>query len=249
MRGTSVDRLAVVLLAVVLLVSPIAAQEPSPSALYDRGVVWSEFFARVQSQQQRWRTNTERAAPSTEMVERLRAAGAGLRILVIGEAACSDSVSTMPYVAKLAEQAGVDLRIVGKSAGLPLMEQHRTPDNRPATPTIVLLRGDRIAAVFVERPAALQTWFLSPAARAMDSAERLSRKMSWYDWDRGDSTIAEIVALAEVGRSEEPVEAVDVRGIVVVDPRVSEVQASGRAAGADPSHNAPARPWRMASVG
>jgi hypothetical protein len=33
----------------------------------------------------------------------------------------------------------------------------------------------------------------------MDSAERLSRKMSWYDWDRGDSTIAEIVALAEEG--------------------------------------------------
>jgi len=32
---------------------------------------------------------------------------------------------------------------------------------------------------------------------ALDSDERLRRKLSWYDWDRGATTLAEIVALAE----------------------------------------------------
>jgi hypothetical protein len=38
---------------------------------------------------------------------------------------------------------------------------------------------------------------LSAAAQALRQGDRVSRKMSWYDWDRGDSTVAEIVALAE----------------------------------------------------
>ena len=31
----------------------------------------------------------------------------------------------------------------------------------------------------------------------LDQSERLSRKLAWNDWDRGATTLAEIVALAE----------------------------------------------------
>ncbi|MEZ5319174.1 MAG: thioredoxin family protein [Vicinamibacterales bacterium] len=172
-------------------------QTADAAALFDRGVTFEDFLASASAQRDRWEANAARARPAGALVARLRAVSADLRILAIAEAACSDSVSTVPYLAKLAAEAGVPLRIVGRDLGLPIMQQHRTPDDRPATPTIVLLRGAAVAGVWVERPSALQDWFLGPAGQALSPQERVSRKMSWYDWDRGDSTVAEIVALAE----------------------------------------------------
>lgn len=174
-----------------------AGTQADPSALFERGVTWDAFLEGVEARAELWRTNAARAAPDAAMVERLRAAGENLRILAVAVDACSDSVSTVPYIAKLAELAGVELRIVDSTVGRAIMEQHRTPDDRAATPTIVLLRGSEMIGVFVERPKPLQDWYLSDAGQAMRQADRVSRKMSWYDWDRGDSTVAEIVALAE----------------------------------------------------
>ena len=131
------------------------------------------------------------------MVDRLKAAGSDLRILAVAVDSCSDSVSTVPYLAELARQAGVEFRIVHSDIGRSIMERHRTPDGRAATPTIVLLRDTEPIGVFIERPSALQTWFLSDAAQALSQRDRVNRKMSWYDWDRGDSTVAEVVAMAE----------------------------------------------------
>ena len=179
------------------LAVPAGARQASPAELFDRGESWESFMSDVEARRELWRTNAERAAPAPAMVERLRAAGDGLRILAIAIDACSDSVSTLPYIAKAAAQAGVPLRIVDPTAGRHLMEAHPTPDGRAATPTILLLRGRDAAGVFVERPKILQDWMLSDAATALSQADRVSRKMSWYDWDRGDSTVAEIVALAE----------------------------------------------------
>jgi len=191
------SRLFQVAALAALLLVPVAARQADPVAMFDQGVSFESFLESARARRDLWLQNADRAAPSDETVQRLKAVGNGLRILAIAEASCSDSVSTVPYVAKLAEQAGVELRIVGRSVGLPVMEQHPTPDGRPATPTIVLLRANRVAGVFVERPSALQTWMLSGPVQALPSDERVSRKMSWYDWDRGESTITELVALAE----------------------------------------------------
>jgi hypothetical protein len=60
----------------------------------------------------------------------------------------------------------------------------------------VLLRDGAEAGVWVERPAVLQTWYLSMVDK-IPQEQRTSRKLAWYDWDRGDTTLSEIVALAE----------------------------------------------------
>ena len=171
-------------------------QAPDPQALFAQGVTYEAFMENATAQKATWQSNTARATVPPEVVERFKNAAGGLTLLVIAEAACSDSVQTLPYVAKLASLAGVELRIVSKAAGQGILEQHRSPDNRTATPTIVLLRDGKDAGAFVERPATLQTWMIG-AARSLTTQERLNRKTSWYDWDRGDSTVAEVVALAE----------------------------------------------------
>ncbi len=116
--------------------------------------------------------------------------------MVVAVAACSDSVHTVPYVATLAREAGVPLRIVDNKVGKPIMDAFKTPDGRGATATVALLRGDVLVAAWVERPVQLQTWLLGPAA-SLSQEDRMARKFGWYEWDRGESTMAELVALVE----------------------------------------------------
>lgn len=187
------------LLAVLAFVVPTqASQQPitGGSVLFEQGKTWEDFLATADSRPETWKGNAARSRPSKELVDRLKAAAGDLRLLVVAVAACSDSVHTVPYVATLAREAGVPLRIVDSTVGKPVMDAFRSPDGRGATATVALLRGDRLVAAWVERPEALQTWLLGPAS-SLPQAERMERKFGWYEWDRGESTMAELVALVE----------------------------------------------------
>jgi hypothetical protein len=182
------------------LISLLAIQAPperDPAVLFKQGVTFEQFLADANSQKTLWQTNSGRELTQPEFVTRLKAVSEGLQILVIAEAACSDSVNVVPYLAKAASQAGIELRIVNKATGLAVAEAHLTPDGRSATPTVVLLRNGKEAGAWIERPVVLRTWMLAMEGK-IPAAERLSRKMSWYEWDRGDSSLGEIVALAEI---------------------------------------------------
>ena len=56
-----------------------------------------------------------RSVPS-DVVERFRRVSGGLRILVVAEDWCPDSVNAVPYIAGLASSASVPLRIVDRTA-------------------------------------------------------------------------------------------------------------------------------------
>ncbi len=187
--------MARLLALVLMLAASVPARAQDAAALFDQGVTWDAFLAGAQSQRDKWQTNAGRATVDADVLARFKRVAPGLKILVVAEAGCSDSVNTVPYLAKLASLANVELRIVNKATGAPVIEHHLTPDGRTATPTVILIRDGKEAGAWVERPALLQTWHMSMAK--LDSDERLSRKLSWYDWDRGATTLAEIVALAE----------------------------------------------------
>lgn len=187
------------LLFALFAVAPPAQPAPaptSPAALFEQGATWDAFLAAARARDDEWKANTARSAPPRALVDRLAAAGGDLRFLVIAVHACSDSVHTVPYIAALAREARVPLRIVDAAVGQRVMESYRTPDGRAATPTVALLRGDRVVGAWVERPQVLQAWLLGRAA-SLPMPERMARKFGWYEWDRGESTLAEIVELAE----------------------------------------------------
>ena len=173
-----------------------APQAIDGAAIFDKGKSYEDFLAAAESRPEVWKANTKRARPSAALVDRLKAAGTGLRFVVVATAPCSDSVHTVPYVAVLAREAGVPLRVVDPATGRSIQDAFKTPDGRGATPTVAILRGDKVVAAWVERPVALQTWMLG-AATTLSSADRLDRKFGWYEWDRGESTIAELVDLVE----------------------------------------------------
>jgi hypothetical protein len=179
-----------------LVAVPQAPQAINGAVIFDQGQSYEDFLAAANSRPEVWAANTKRARPSAALVDRLKAASTGLRFVVVATAACSDSVHTVPYVAVLAREAGVPLHIVDAAIGRPIQDAFKTPDGRGATPTVAILRGDKVVAAWVERPVALQTWMIGPAT-ALSSADRMDRKFGWYEWDRGESTIAELVDLVE----------------------------------------------------
>lgn len=182
-----------------ILTLAVASQTPQAingAAIFDQGKPYEDFLSGVDSRAEVWKANTKRGRASAALVDRLKAAGEGLRFVVVATAACSDSVHTVPYIAVLAREAGVPLRVVEPSVGRPIQEAFKTVDGRSATATVAILRGDKVVAAWVERPVALQTWILGPGA-ALSQTDRMDRKFGWYEWDRGESTIAELVDLVE----------------------------------------------------
>ena len=143
-----------------------------------------------------WMKNWEAATIPADALAQARALPPGYRLLVIAVDSCSDSVNTIPYLAKLvAEVPGLGMRILSPAAGRRLMAERPTPDGRPATPTVIVLdaAGTEVGC-WIERPAALQA--IAIAARAGGgTSEFAATKQGWYDADAGASTIREVVAL------------------------------------------------------
>jgi hypothetical protein len=174
-------------------------------ALYASGVDYRTFLADARARREQWVRHTERAVVPTDALDAARALRGQWRILVAAVDGCSDSVNTIPYLAALAEQvSSLELRIVPPGAGRVLMESHRTPDGRAATPTVVILDASGAdVGCWVERPAQLQA--MAIAARAAGTIDAFSRdKQAWYDADAGASTIREVVAVLQAAAAGAP---------------------------------------------
>jgi hypothetical protein len=166
-------------------------------ALYKKGISFSEFLSSAERRKERWNRNFEHSAVDADLLDRARAVNGSWRLLAVAVDGCSDSVSTIPYLASLeAKVDGLEMRIVDSKVGRQIMRDHLTADGREATPTIVLL-NDQFEEVgcFIERPAPLQAWATENKEKLGD--EYLTQKFEWYDEDAGRHTVEAIIKLME----------------------------------------------------
>jgi hypothetical protein len=165
--------------------------------IYEGGRSYHDFLAGATRRTELWHGNTEKSADiDASLVERAKAIGGTWRFLAVAVDSCSDSVSTIPYLAQLVALVdGLDMRVVDSTVGREIMESHRTPDGRPATPTVLLLDDAwEEAGCFIERPPALQTWILE---EGFSSDDVFPNKMAWYAEDSGRSTVEAFVEMLE----------------------------------------------------
>jgi hypothetical protein len=177
------------------------------TALYQAGVSFQDFLGAAEARKADWEATWAATELDGAMVERARRAGDGWRILAVAEDWCSDSVSSVPYVARLVEELpGVELRVVTSGPGAYVMEHYRSPDGRGTTPTVLLLdpSGAEVGC-WIEQPSALQEWWLAPPAPDESNRERMQRKMAWYAEDAGRQTVREMVEMLEGGAAGSPV--------------------------------------------
>lgn len=178
---------------------------PDLEDLYQNGQTFEEFLAEADRRREQWEGNWSRSdAIDAGMVARAAAVDGDWHFLVVAVDSCSDSVSTIPYLARLVADAdNLHMRIVDPEAGKDVMASHRTPDGRPSTPTVVLLNEDfEEVGCFIERP----TWLRDHIIENPDDLDRsgiFEMKMKWYDDNAGADTIEDMVTMLEAaGRGE-----------------------------------------------
>ncbi|MDA0313316.1 MAG: thioredoxin family protein [Gemmatimonadetes bacterium] len=172
-------------------------------AMYEAGVDYDAFLAAANQRKELWHGNSDKAhGLDLSFVERAKAVGGSWHFLVVAIDSCSDSVSTVPYLAQLVSLVdGLDLRIVDPTAGQAVMEAHRTPDGRAATPTILLLDDSFEArGCFIERPRSLADWMIENDGK-IGRATLVAQKMEWYAENAGQETVEELVGILEAAAS------------------------------------------------
>jgi len=172
-------------------------------AMYEAGVDYDTFLAAANRRKELWNGNSDKAGGlDVSLVERAKAVGGSWYFLVVAIDSCSDSVSTVPYLAQLVSLVdGIELRIVDPTAGRAVMEAHRTPDGRPATPTILLLDDTfQSRGCFIERPRSLADWMIENDGKIERNA-LVDQKMKWYAENAGQETVEELVGILEAAAS------------------------------------------------
>lgn len=167
-------------------------------SLYQTGIEFGIFLDRAERRKERWNNNFDSGALNEVLRKRAEQVSGTWYLLAVAIDGCSDSVSTIPYLAHLAAASGaVSMRIIDPDAGRALMEARRTPDDRAATPTVLVLDADfNEVGAFIERPAALQDWALGDGA-SLASPDFAREKFAWYDADAGQSTVSAVLDIID----------------------------------------------------
>ena len=160
--------------------TPSDSERPAPQsevrALWMHGVSYSEFARRAQRHE-------ELAAISSALTLQPHARRAlsqlvhKHRLLVIADPRCDDSVQNLPYMNAIAAFTGsLELRIVTREMGAPLLDRFRTPDNREATPTMLVMdRNFAVVGCWIERPRPLQDWIVKAQKASSRGVDRSSK--------------------------------------------------------------------------
>jgi len=166
------------------------------SERYAAAPTFAAYLGTVVKHAELWHGVYRTSAVGPEAVERLRRAAAGLRLLVLSEDWCGDCVSVVPVVARLAEQAGVDLRVLARDANEDIIDAHPTSGTKSIPVVMVLDDKLRELAWWGPRPSAVQRWYRNEGL-LLAGPERGRRKRAWYARDRGRSTVAEVLDTVE----------------------------------------------------
>ena len=174
-------------------------QDIDYQAVYARGATFADFLDKARAHREEWRANYNDATVSPSLITRMRALPAKRHILVVAEDWCSDSLNTVPYIARLVDGGPerLDMRLVNREIGEAVMDAHRTPDGRTATPTLAILGDDwHLLAAWTERPTSVQAWFLEKQKTTMQKPLH-DELLAWYEKDAGQTTVREIADLLE----------------------------------------------------
>ena len=147
------------MISALVLVLGMSVQAPPRDGIdyasyYTHGITFAEFLSNAQALADEWRDTYTHATIDEQALTRARALKGHWQLLVVADDSCHDSLSTVPYLARLSEAVPdtFAIRIVSSAAGQAVKDAHQTPDGRGATPTIVVLActPDRLRATTLD---------------------------------------------------------------------------------------------------
>lgn len=171
----------------------------SHAPTFASGQTYAEMVATAGPQADLFAHFRARAVVPVEYAERIAATGRRWSLLAVSEAWCGDSVNILPWVDALdASSPLVELRIVGRDEHLDLMDQHLTNGRSRSIPIVILLDDQLMErAWWGPRTLAMQQWFETPEAQALNKDARYKELRLRYSRDRGRAILDEITAMIE----------------------------------------------------
>jgi hypothetical protein len=153
------------------------------------------YLDEVHKNRDLWRGVYDRVRLPDDLVAEARALSGKWRLVALSEDWCGDAVNTLPVVARLAEAAGWDLRVMTRDENLDLMDAHLTNGRSRSIPVVIVYDEDfSEIGWWGPRPGELQSWVLGEGL-AMPSPDRYKVVRRWYAEDKGRSTLSELLGL------------------------------------------------------
>jgi hypothetical protein len=121
------------------------------------GMTWEEYAANIRRNRDKFDYNYEEAALTDDDAEAFRslaaAANGPAKVLALGEDWCPDVFRGLPVVARIAEAAGMELRVFPRDDNLDIMNEFLNQGEHQSIPTFVFYTRDhRYIAHWIERP-------------------------------------------------------------------------------------------------
>jgi hypothetical protein len=165
---------------------------------YQAGQEFSDLLDKVGVNRQLWQDIYRRATIAPEAVARASRFADQVRLLIVSEDWCGDAVSLVPFIGRLAEEAGLDHRIIERDRYPQVIDAHLTRGARSIPIAILLDREFRELDWWGPRPGPLQDWFFENG-KTLPPPDRYREIRRWYANDRGKTTVEEIVSMIERG--------------------------------------------------
>ena len=128
------------------------------SERFAQGLTWQEYLDGVQRNREKFDYNYAGAELSADDVRAFRelVAGAGgpAKVLALAEDWCPDVFRGLPVMARIAEAAGIELRIFPRDDNLDIMSEFLNQGEHQSIPVFAFYTRDhRCIAHWIERPA------------------------------------------------------------------------------------------------
>jgi thiol-disulfide isomerase/thioredoxin len=170
------------------------------------GLTYREYMERIERNRAKFEYNCGETRLSDDDARAFRELAARpdgpAKVLALSEDWCPDVFRGLPVMARIAEAAGMELRIFSRDQNLDIMDEFLKQGQHRSIPTFVFYtRDQRYLAHWIERPAlANEQMHLvtaifegKTAAEALPEYERFQQGDVWADWRQ--ETVREIRAL------------------------------------------------------
>jgi len=156
---------------------------------------FTEYLTGVEKNADLWHGVYERVRLPEDVMAEARAIPGTWRLVALTEDWCGDAVNTLPVVARFAEAAGWDLRVLSRDDNQDLMDAHLTNGRSRSIPVVIVYDEDwNEVGWWGPRPADIQAWVMEEGL-SMASPERYKVVRRWYAKDRGRSTLQELLEI------------------------------------------------------
>ena len=162
---------------------------------FEQAATFEQYLETVDKNRELWHGVYQRARLPEDVVADARQIPGGWHLVALSEDWCGDAVNTLPVIARLADEAGWDMRVLGRDDNPDLMDTHLTNGRSRSIPVVIVYDEDfKEVGWWGPRPGEIQSWVMDEGL-SMPSPERYKVIRRWYAKDRGETTLSEILGI------------------------------------------------------